>query len=94
MTWGTTVSCRGCHDSTGTSELDDLGTNFWFNGQAATINVAEWMYSGHGKDGGTYEVSGNDAGNFATSPTPGTSECMYCHDDAVPHDAGMSLSSR
>jgi hypothetical protein len=82
-------SCLGCHGVTGT-ETVDLGANFWKNGTTkATINTAEWTYSGHGRPStsGNYNVTGHTAANFSTSPSPGTSECLYCHDDAVSHKA-------
>jgi hypothetical protein len=77
-------SCLGCHGVTSGEQLD-LGASFWNNGIKATIDQNEWAYSGHGKTTGTYDITNNPAANLPTSPSPGTSECVYCHDDSVNH---------
>ena len=85
VVWGGPAqTCSSCHGTTGV-EVDDLGANFWNNGVAATINTTEWTYSGHGKASLTYDVTGNPAANFLTTPTAGTSECMFCHDSDASH---------
>ncbi|HEY3448493.1 MAG TPA: CxxxxCH/CxxCH domain-containing protein [Myxococcales bacterium] len=82
--WGdpTTATCLGCHGTAGT-ETESLGTVI--NGTAATINTTEWLYSGHGKTAGAYDVSLNPAAAFSTSPTAGKTECLFCHDGGVAH---------
>ncbi len=78
------MSCLGCHGTTG-AETTDLGDAFWSNGIKTTFNTDEWTWSGHGKTAGTYDVTLNPAANLPTAPSPGASECLYCHDDSIAH---------
>ncbi len=83
------ASCLQCHGTTG-AETTDLGASFWSNTIKTTFNTNEWTYSGHGKTTGQYDVTLNPAANLPTAPSPGTSECMYCHDGAVAHQLGTN----
>jgi predicted CxxxxCH...CXXCH cytochrome family protein len=80
------VSCANCHVRTG--DVDDFG-----NGSAASINGnsvtagidnTEWMYSGHGRDTGSYDCTANVAPNLVGSST-GKNKCKFCHDGTVAH---------
>ncbi len=82
--WGASLNCAACH--VGTGDLDDFGNgsgpaSLSGNGWTARIDNAEWLYSGHGKPSGTYDVSGRSAAAFG-----GTNACAYCHDATVAHD--------
>lgn len=81
--------CLDCHGTVG-AETQDLGASFWTNGTKATFDTGEWTWSGHGKSSGTYDVTGNVAASLPTAPSPGTSECLYCHDDSVGHQDGTN----
>jgi predicted CxxxxCH...CXXCH cytochrome family protein len=80
------ISCANCH--VGAGDVDDFG-----NGAAASINGnsvtavvdnTEWMYSGHGRDTGSYDCTANVAPNLVGSST-GKNKCKFCHDDTVAH---------
>ncbi len=81
--WGGTVSCLDCHG--GSADVEYIGTTFWSDDLVAIVSTREWTYSGHGKASGKYE-SDNPAAAFPTSPTPGKTECLFCHDDAIEHE--------
>ncbi|MDD5761335.1 MAG: hypothetical protein PHP88_02350, partial [bacterium] len=84
--WGDSLGCSACHLAAGPNgDVDDFGTgtaaSMTGNGITARIDNAEWLYSGHGKQSGTYDCSVNVAAAFA-----GTNPCLYCHDDTVGHN--------
>jgi len=80
--WGGSVNsqvvCLSCHAST-SSEVDSFSI---FAGTKATINLTEWVTTGHGRPttAGPYPASGNPAANFPGNP------CWYCHDNNVFHN--------
>jgi predicted CxxxxCH...CXXCH cytochrome family protein len=81
--WGAALNCSPCH--VGSADVDDFGTgtasSMFNNGITARIDGNEWLYSGHGKPSGTYDVSLHPAAAFA-----GADPCLYCHDSNVVHD--------
>jgi predicted CxxxxCH...CXXCH cytochrome family protein len=82
------VTCEKCHVRTG--DVDDFGTgtqaSMTGNGITAGVDNAEWMYSGHGRDAGQYDVSLNPAANLRSGGGSGTNKCAFCHNPAVGHD--------
>jgi hypothetical protein len=54
------------------------------NAITARIDNTEWMYSGHGKDAGSYDCTANVAPNLVATST-GKNKCKFCHDDTVGH---------
>jgi hypothetical protein len=88
--WGGTVSgCASCHMSAAGPDsdvyLNNAVDNIYSPHVAGKIDNTEWMYSGHGKTGGTYDVSGNPAANLMAGGSGGGEACYYCHDPYVPH---------
>ena len=49
------------------------------------VSNSEWIFSGHGKTTGSYEVTGRAAANFPGAAGTGD-PCLYCHDSTVPHN--------
>ena len=88
LRWGgPPQNCDSCHVRVG--DVDDFGTgtqpSMSRNGITAGIDNNEWNWSGHGKDTGNYDVSGNPAANLLAGST-GTNKCAYCHNPAIAHD--------
>jgi predicted CxxxxCH...CXXCH cytochrome family protein len=81
------VSCANCH-VVASAETDDFGTgtpaSMFNNNVTASIDNTEWMYSGHGRDTGTFDCTTNVAPNLVGSST-GKNKCKFCHDDTVAH---------
>jgi hypothetical protein len=75
-----------CHGTTG-GDVNELAEGFWQSNTMAKVDRDQWTYSGHGRTSGTYDVTGNVAPAFSTSPTAGLTECLFCHDDIVAHRA-------
>ncbi|WP_052440725.1 CxxxxCH/CxxCH domain-containing protein, partial [Geobacter sp. OR-1] len=82
--WGGTNKCGDCHFAN--NDVVNYGFN---NSTMAKIGRAEWSYSGHGKQTGTYDVTGSPFAGFSTSARVAGATgdpCLYCHEyDAVPH---------
>jgi len=81
--WGGSNGCGDCHLTTSTET-----TYYGFSRTPttiATINSAEWGYSGHGKGTGTYDVTGNPAANFPGAVTSAGDQCLFCHDYSIGH---------
>lgn len=83
--WGdsvnNTVTCDGCHGSSGSSATDtDIYATFGNHSGPAKINKTQWVTSGHGRTAGFYPESNNPAANF-----PGVNACWYCHDNKILH---------
>jgi predicted CxxxxCH...CXXCH cytochrome family protein len=80
------ISCANCH--VGTGDVDDFGTgtaaSMNNNVITARIDNTEWMYSGHGKDAGSYDCTANVAPNLVATST-GKNKCKFCHDDTIGH---------
>ncbi|WP_052440692.1 CxxxxCH/CxxCH domain-containing protein, partial [Geobacter sp. OR-1] len=82
--WGGTNKCGDCHFAASDT------VNYTFkNSTMAMISRAEWSYSGHGKQTGTYDVTASPFAGFSTSARVAGATgdpCLYCHEyDAVPH---------
>ena len=78
--WGGSVNCFGCH--LGTESIYKPQDNV---GLPNPVDNGEYLYSGHGRSGSNYPVSGNAPagfGNYATAPA----DCYYCHSQTAPHD--------
>ncbi|GAB4262966.1 MAG: hypothetical protein Kow0092_13550 [Deferrisomatales bacterium] len=76
---GDASDCDRCHVSA-TADLDDYG---FANGTTAQVWLTEWEDSGHGRNSGSYDVSGSGAAAFAGPPAgadPDPHGCHYCHD--------------
>ncbi|MEW6713766.1 MAG: CxxxxCH/CxxCH domain-containing protein [Nitrospirota bacterium] len=93
--WGEKLSCGDCHLSkartsgSGTLGVEgggDVDSYTYGDGAHAWIDADQWRYSGHGKQAGTYDASGNPAANF-TQPTSGA-----CADWTAP--GGITLPSQ
>jgi predicted CxxxxCH...CXXCH cytochrome family protein len=87
-TWGDTgMGCANCHARTG--DVDDFGTgtlaSMFRNGVTSGIDNSQWLWSGHGKDSGSYDCTANLAANLVGSSS-GKNKCKFCHDDAVGHN--------
>jgi predicted CxxxxCH...CXXCH cytochrome family protein len=82
--WGGTNKCGDCHFAT--SDVVNYGFN---NSTMAKIGRTEWSFSGHGKQSGTYDVTGSPFAGFSTAARVAGATgdpCLYCHEyDAVPH---------
>ncbi|MBT0666658.1 CxxxxCH/CxxCH domain-containing protein, partial [Geobacter pelophilus] len=82
--WGASNKCGDCHFAN--NDVVNYGFN---NSTMAKIGRAEWSYSGHGKQSGTYDVTGNPFAGFSTAARVAGAtgdQCLYCHEyDAVPH---------
>jgi hypothetical protein len=78
-----------CHGTTG-GDVNELAEGFWQSNTMAKIDRDQWTYSGHGRTSGTYDVTGNVAPAFSTSPAPGFTECLFCHSDTVAHRDGAN----
>ena len=85
---GPPQNCDSCHARVG--DVDDFGTgtqaSMSRNGITAGIDNNEWNWSGHGKDTGNYDVSGNPPANLLAGATGGANKCAYCHNPAISHD--------
>ena len=87
--WGGTVSgCAACHLSATGPDSDVYLTatdNIYSPHIAGKIDNTEWMYSGHGKTAGNYDVSGHPAANLMAGGSGGGEACYYCHDFSIQH---------
>jgi hypothetical protein len=87
--FGSTTICLSCHGTTG-GDVNELAEGFWQSNTMAKVDRDQWTYSGHGRTSGTYDVTGNVAPAFSTSPAPGFTECLFCHSDTVAHRDGAN----
>lgn len=82
--WGASNKCGDCHF--GTNDVVNYGFN---NATMAKISRAEWSFSGHGKNSGSYQVTGNGFAGFSTAARTAGAQgdpCLYCHEyDTVAH---------
>jgi predicted CxxxxCH...CXXCH cytochrome family protein len=78
FTWGGTNKCGDCHFATADT------VNYQFkNSTMAKIARTEWSWSGHGKQSGSYDVTGAGFAGFssAAAAAGGSGDpCLYCHE--------------
>ncbi|ACM22077.1 cytochrome c, 53 heme-binding sites [Geotalea daltonii FRC-32] len=78
FTWGGTNKCGDCHFATADT------VNYAFkNSTMAKIARAEWSWSGHGRQSGSYDVTGAAFAGFssAAATAGGAGDpCLYCHE--------------
>jgi predicted CxxxxCH...CXXCH cytochrome family protein len=87
--WGGAISgCAACHLSATGPDSDVYLTatdNIYSPHIAGKIDNTEWMYSGHGKAAGNYDVSLHPAANLMAGGSGGGEACYYCHDPDIQH---------
>jgi predicted CxxxxCH...CXXCH cytochrome family protein len=83
------LSCANCHIRAN-GDLDDFGNGspatMSGNGLTAAIDNAEWLWSGHGRDTGTYDISLDNAANLLSGGGTSNNKCSFCHDSGIAHD--------
>ncbi|MHB1040626.1 MAG: CxxxxCH/CxxCH domain c-type cytochrome, partial [Desulfobacteria bacterium] len=82
--WGAplTNGCLSCHS--GTEQVYKPQNDYLTAGAPNPVDQVEYVYSGHGRSGGSYTGSGNlPAGfsNYTTAPVA----CYVCHSQAASH---------
>ncbi len=80
------LKCGSCHlANAADSDQYQTASGTWFsNDNIATLYSTEWAYSGHGKAGASYDVSGHPAADFTGGAGSGD-PCWYCHDPGSTH---------
>ncbi len=79
-----TQTCDDCHLSAAGGG-NDIESHRW-NSTVATIDLNEWLTTGHGLGTGSTYTSGANGAGFDVQPSAGTEHgCAYCHDTTVGH---------